>query len=159
MSIRVYAVSGYSGSEDLAEAIGAAWKAVGVNVNLLQMDEAEWTNLTRQFKLTNYAAVTATNATHWTGSTVYSTSLGPRGGAESAEVDTILKQLLATLDETKQRELWRKAGDAKFDAVLDVPLFWLPVEAVADPKIVSDWVYPGSLSGSWSHADLIKAAR
>lgn len=159
MNIRVYAVSGYSGSEDLAEAIGAAWRAVGVNVNLLQMDETEWTNLTRQFKLTNYAAVTATNATQFTGSTVYSTSLGPRGGAESQEVDTVLKQVLGTLDEAKQRELWRKAGDAKFDAVLDVPLFWLPVEAIADPRIVADWTYPGSLSGSWSHADLIKAAR
>jgi len=159
MNIRVYAVSGYSGSEDLAEAIGGAWRAIGVNVNLLTMDENEWTNLTRQFKLTNYAAVTATNATQFTGATVYSTSLGPRGGAERAEVDTLLKQVLGTLDEHKQRESWRAAGDAKFDAVLDLPLFWLPVEAMADPTNVSDWTYPGSLSGSWSHVDLLRAAR
>jgi len=31
MNIRVYAVSGYSGSEDLAEAIGGAWRAIGVD--------------------------------------------------------------------------------------------------------------------------------
>lgn len=113
----------------------------------------------RQFQFSNHAQVAATNATRWTGQNAYSTSLGPRQGVELGEVDDLLKQTLVTLDENRQKELWRRVGDARFEAIQEVPLFWLPVEVVADPKIVEDWVFPGSISGSWSHVDLIKAAR
>lgn len=159
VTMRVAPLAGYSGGEDVTEAIAAAWRSVGVKVDLVNIDEAQWTPQVRAFRLINYATMAATNATQWTGSTIYSTSTGPRAGAEVAEVDTIVKELLGTLDEGKQKELWARLGNAKFEAVHELPLFWLPVEAVVDPKIVADWGYPGSLSGSWSHVDLIRAAR
>ena len=111
------------------------------------------------FRSQNWSAVIATNSTQFTGATVYSTSLGPRTGFEDIKTDTILNQLQVTMDPAKQAELWRQAGDAKFDSVPNVPLFWLPVEAVYNPQFVADWPFPGSLSGSWSHVYLIKAAR
>ncbi|MSQ09475.1 MAG: hypothetical protein EXR52_00495 [Dehalococcoidia bacterium] len=49
--------------------------------------------------------------------------------------------------------------DGRITWQLDMPLFWLPVEAVVDAKIVSEWVFLGSLTGSWSHVQNIKAAR
>ena len=61
----------------------------------------------------------------------------------------------AALEGDLRRQL---RGDVRFDSVQELPLFWLPVEAVIDPKIIADWTYTGSLSGSWSHVDLIKAA-
>ena len=56
-------------------------------------------------------------------------------------------------------ELWRKIGDLLYDRHLSMPLFWLPAEAVYNPKFVSDYVWPGSISGTWSHVENIKAAR
>ena len=160
INLRVVAVAGYSGAEDVTEAIAAFWRNVGVNVSLFQMEETQFQNAaSRQFQFSNHAQLAATNATRWTGQNAYATSLGPRRGVEIAEVDNALKQVLGTLDEGKQKELWRRAGDLRFDAVQEVPLFWLPVEVVVDPKIVADWVFPGSISGSWSHVQNIKAAR
>jgi len=42
---------------------------------------------------------------------------------------------------------------------MDVPLFWLPAEATVNPNIIADWTFPGSISGTWTHTHLIKAAR
>ena len=43
--------------------------------------------------------------------------------------------------------------------------FWMfqvkirvPAEIVVDPKIVGDYVFPGSISGTWTHMQNIKAA-
>ncbi len=152
-------ISGYSGADDMMDAIAGMWRAIGVNTQLQKTDSTDWNNQIRQFKINNVAKVTATNATQWTGATVYSTSIGPRSGYEDIETDTVLNQLQVTMDPKRQDELWRKSGDIKFDSIPNVPLFWLPVEAVYNPTIVADWPFPGSLSGSWSHVYLIKAAR
>lgn len=152
-------VSGYSGAEDMLEAIAGMWRQVGVDVRLQKTDPAEWANQTREFKHNNHITVTATNATQWTGATVYATSLGPRSGYEDSKTDLLKRELLNTMDPQKQAELWRRTGDAQFDAFVQLPLFWLPVEAVFNPKIVADWDFPGSLSGSWSHVQQIVPAR
>jgi len=153
------AVTGYSGVEDMLEAMASMWRNIGVNIVLNKTDPNEWNQQRRQFKLLNHVQPTATNATQWTGATVYSTSIGPRSGFEDTKTDTLISELANTLDPAKQADLWRKAGDAKFESVPNVPLFWLPVEAVYNPQFVADWPFPGSLSGSWSHVYLIKAAR
>lgn len=152
-------VAGYSGGEDVAEAIVGYWRAVGIGVKTTPMDAATFEAQRRALKFENDIVLDATNATQWTGALSYGSSLGVRRGVESPEVDTLLKQLNATLDEKAQAERWRQIGDARFNQALDIPLFWLPVEAVVDPKIIREWVFPGSLTGSWTHVQNIKAAR
>ncbi len=152
-------VAGYSGAEDVAEAIAGYWRQIGVDVKTTPMDPAAFENSRRALKFENDIVVDGTNATQWTGTLSYGSSLGVRRGVELAELDTLLKQLNATLDEKGQAEKWRQVGDKRFELALDVPLFWLPVEAVVNTKIVSDWLFPGSLTGSWSHVQNIKAAR
>ena len=50
-------------------------------------------------------------------------------------------------------------GEVLFTQHKFVPLFWLPVEIAVNPQIVGDWVLPGSISGSFTHTEYIKAAR
>ena len=45
-----------------------------------------------------------------------------------------------------------------FEKHLAMPLYWLPAEVVVDPKIVGDYVFPGSISGTWTHMQNIKPA-
>jgi len=152
-------VQGYSGASDVAEAVASFWRTIGVNVELPQVDPTEFTNQTRQFKLTNYVAISATNNSQWGGVSNYGCTCGNRGGAEDKAVNETVKAVANTLDEKGWPDLWTKAGNAEFEAALTVPLLWIPVEAVVNPHIVGDWVYPGSFSGSWSHVQNIKAAR
>ncbi len=63
------------------------------------------------------------------------------------------------MDDTARDVLWRKLGDLAFATMLSVHLFYLPAEAVADPKIVGDWAFPGDITGSWTHIVNVKSAR
>jgi hypothetical protein len=67
--------------------------------------------------------------------------------------------LYSTLDEDKIDQIWTRAGDAVFNLHKYVPLFWLPTEVTVNPNIVGDYLFPGSISGSWTHVENIKAAR
>ena len=71
----------------------------------------------------------------------------------------LLPQVPLTMDETARDGLWRKIGDLAFANMLSVHLFYLPAEAVVDPKVVESWVFPGDITGSWTHVTNIKAAR
>ena len=71
--------------------------------------------------------------------------------------DVAAGQLLVTLDEKKSDDLWRKWGDMAFDRQVNMPLFWLPAEIIVDPNIVRDYVFPGSISGTYTHFEYIKA--
>ena len=74
-------------------------------------------------------------------------------------MDAWVDELWVTLDEKKQDDLWRKVGDAMFYRHLQFPLHWLPAEALVNPAVVAGWDWPGSISGTWSHMEYIKAVR
>jgi ABC-type transport system substrate-binding protein len=114
----------------------------------------------RAWKFDNHFELNGTGSDQWTGVTTYGSTQGSRtGGLELPEANAVLAQIGNTLDEKKQDELWRKVGEILYTQHKEVPLFWLPIEAMVDPKIVSDWIYPGSATGSWTHVENIKAAR
>ncbi len=149
----------FPGSGDLAEAMVTYWRAVGVNAQLLQTDVSEIDRVRRQFKYENESIAQITGADQFTSINVYNSYIGPRGlGVESFELETILNQIKNTLDEKRQEELWRQLGDITYNLHTTIPLFWVPAEAVADPKVVAAYTYPSSISGTWTHVDTIKAA-
>jgi hypothetical protein len=40
-----------------------------------------------------------------------------------------------------------------------IPLFWIPAQAVVNSQVVADYVYPGNITGTWTHVTGIKAAK
>ncbi len=158
--IQVQSATGYAGAEDMAEAIASMWRAVGVNVILLTADRAEFDRLTRAFKWDNHTLINGSGSEQWTGSTVFGSTQGGRwNGVQLPKVDGLLARIGATLNEKEQDRLWREVGEEVFTSHKEIPLFWLPIEIIVDPKIVGGWVFPGSLTGSWTHVENIKAAR
>jgi len=152
----------YSGGDDIADAISVMWRAAGVDVQHTTIDPVQRTAMTRNLRLTNHASLTGTSSEPWTGTTTYGSSAvsGARGaGVELAKADTALNALSETLDPKRQDELWRVVGDALFYENKDIPLFYIPVEAVVNQNIVASWSFPGSITGGWTHVYNIKAAR
>jgi len=47
----------------------------------------------------------------------------------------------------ERNRLARTIADHLFEEFADIPLFWFANEVVANPKVVSEWVYPGSGPG------------
>jgi ABC-type transport system substrate-binding protein len=159
-TIFLQAVSGLSGGEDIAEAVAGYWRAVGVDVALQNIDGVELTTRLRATAIPNGMTLRGTGSNQFTGITQFNSNVSTgRGGAEDMEVNTLLREITSTLDEKKQDELWRRAGERLFTQYLGVNLFWLPAEAVAAPGIVSDWLFPGAITGTWTHIHNIKAAQ
>jgi peptide/nickel transport system substrate-binding protein len=147
----------FAGAEDVAEAIAAYWRAVGVNVQLQQIDLAEARTLAQQKKLSNHTQIVGTSAGQLIGM-VYNSSRGWLG-PQDPETDQLVSEIYETLDPAKQEALWQKLGDQFFDKQMSIPMFWLPAEAVVNPRVIGDYVWPGAITGTWTHVQNLKAAR
>jgi len=151
---------GVSSIQDVTEAIAGYWRAVGMQPELVTMDAPTVRANYQQFKLTNHMQIIGTNSTQWIGSTVFGSYLSrANGGPELPEADTVLRDVARAVDDAKRAELWTKYGNLLYKEHRFLPLFYLPVEAVADPKVVADWTFPGSISGNWTHVANVKAAK
>jgi peptide/nickel transport system substrate-binding protein len=153
--------TGYSGADDIMEAVGNMWRAAGVNVTLVQIDPARQNQLTAAKELYNHTILGGTGSDIWTGVTTYGSAVGTGigTGIELPDLDRILAKIQVTLDDKEQDRLWRQAGEVTFVQHREIPLFWIPVEAAVNPNIVAGWDYPGGITGAWTHVYNIKAVK
>jgi ABC-type transport system substrate-binding protein len=79
-------------------------------------------------------------------------------GVEYPDTDALVEQIYRTVDQTEQEKLWRQLGDIMYDRHMQMPLFWTPVEIVANAKAVSGYVFPGSSPGAYTHLENVRAA-
>ena len=156
----VQAAAGYSGAQDLAEALSIQWKAAGIDARLLSGDPAQINRQRDGMQFSNHMGINGTSADIFTGLTNYGSTVSIRGrGVEIFEEDQLLYQVLDTLDEKKLDTLWKQIGEVTFTGFHSLPLFWLPTQAAVNPTIVADYVFPGSISGSWTHLENLRAAK
>ena len=151
----------YSGAEDVIEAVANYWRAIGVNVTLQPIDTAQYAAANRKQEYSNQINIVGTSAAEFIGTQAYSTRFGPPGGGpkNDADINRIYNLIRSEPSTEKQETLWRQLGDTMFTKQTCIPLFWLPAEAVVNPKFVADYTFPGSISGTWTHPEYIKAAK
>lgn len=155
----VVPVTGIAGGPDIAEAIASYWRAAGINVDLATIEPSEVDARNRAYGFSNHIRLFGTGANQWTGVSVMNSSYGRGSGVRDTTAEAVLQQLTNTMDESKREPLWRQVGEALFAGQTNINLFWLPAEAVVNPSVVGEWVYPGSITGTWTHLHNIKAAR
>lgn len=159
LRMRLQNLPDYGGSEDVQEAIADFWRRVGVETELVNIQETEFRNINNQLGHKDLVVIAATSSFDIQAWRVYNSSVPPRGALELVEIDPIVRKLQATVDEAEQQKLLRELGDKSYPLHMNVPLFWLPAELMINPRIVADWKYPGSISRVFSHFENIKAAR
>ena len=160
IKLQLINLSHYSGSEDVVEAIQGYWRDVGIKAELQVEDAATRRSRGRNFEYDNHAVITGTSSHILMGTRVYDIAANPRTAApEIPERDVIYYQIRVTLDAEKQDALLRQLGEVSFLGYWDIPLFWLPPEALYNPRFVSGYTFPGSVTGTWTHLELIRAAQ
>jgi peptide/nickel transport system substrate-binding protein len=85
-----------------------------------------------------------------------------KGGVHMFEDDTIYKMwedLLQMADPAARDAQLRKIGNYKFEQFESIPLFYVHIEVVADPKIIEDWPFSGWDGGDLGHTWLLKACK
>lgn len=158
------ATGGLEGYEtDLAEAIAEYWRAVGVEVTLDPTDGATLNAQARSRLHNNHFRIRGTSSSLYLAIWVFHT-VGYGGSTQAQspyipDIDRLFGQLRATLDEPQQEKVIREIGELMFTEHINMPLFWYTAQAVVHPGYVADYPWPGTISGTWTHVEHIKAVR
>ena len=158
-TLLVMKVTGIASGEDLSVTVGGYWSDIGVDVNLESTDSAALRARSRAGELDNHTRMFGTGSSLWTGVAILNSShTRSYTGFNVQPAERLLLKLIATVDPMQRDAIWRDIGNALFENHGSTHLFWLPAQATVDPEIVGDWLFPGSITGTWTHIHNIKAA-
>jgi peptide/nickel transport system substrate-binding protein len=75
---------------------------------------------------------------------------------ENAFIDQRLEELGKAVDPGARARLLQEIGDHRFAEFSDIPLFWLFAEATVNPKYIAEYVFPGVITGFFTHLEYVK---
>ena len=73
-------------------------------------------------------------------------------------IEERLEALGKVVEPAERSRLLQEIGDHKFNEFAEIPLFWLFAEAAVNPKYVAEYVFPGVITGYFSHLEYVKVA-
>lgn len=149
----------FAGSEDVGDAIMGYWREIGVDARGLVIDARKQRTLRRNGEFENNTYVINTSSNIFTAMGAYHSPSSAKIGFETERTTAIYNEVLTTMDQGRLNALFREWGNIVYDRHLDIPLFLLRAELMVDPEVVADYVYPGDISGSWTHVENIKSAQ
>jgi len=144
---------------DIGQAIALDFQAVGLKPKLAELEFARVRELYRTkamhgalFPLRHGVRALDTNRLSYKSkdSIVY--------GYESAFIDERLEELGRVVETAQRARLLREIGDLRFNEFSEIPLFWLFAEAAVNPKYIAEYVFPGIITGYYTHLEHIKLA-
>jgi peptide/nickel transport system substrate-binding protein len=142
---------------DIGQAIALDWQAIGLKPKLVEVD---FPRVREQYRskaihgaiwplrhaLRALDAVRLFNKAK--DSTVYA--------YEHPFIEARLETLGKTVDPAERSRLLREIGDHKFTEFAEIPMFWLFAEATVNPKYIAEYVFPGVITGYFTHLEYIK---
>ena len=158
-NVHVYKDASLPGADDVAESVAAYFTEIGVKVNLITEDAATRRAKSRVQGYTNHLSLYDTSAAQFTGLSVYATNTSFSRGATTPAADAKFLEARRASTAADQDRLLRELGNIIYDSYADFPLYYLPAEVVVNPDFVDEWVWPGFLSGFWSHLWNVKGTR
>ena len=144
---------------DIGQAIALDWQAVGLKPKLVEID---FPRVREQYRtkaihgaiwplrhaLRALDAIRLFNKAKE--STVYA--------YEHPLIEERLEALSKTVDPGERARLLREIGDHKFAEFAEIPMFWLFAEATVNPKYIAEYVFPGVITGYFTHLEYVKLA-
>ena len=157
-TVHVFKLAQLPGADDVAEVLAEYVRDIGVKVNFSQEPTATRNTKLRTQQYSNDLILATTSAGQIVGASVYGSNTIFARTATTPEMDAKITELRAEPDDARRQQLWTEFGNLNYDSYNNIPLFWLPAEVIVNPEVVSDFVWPGALSGFWSHMWQLKAA-
>ena len=159
-TVYLYTLPGMPELVDIGQAMALDWQAVGLQPKLVEID---FPRVREQYR---------TKAIHgalWPlrGSPNALNILRIFNKAKNSVVyayeHPFLEERHAALEQVVDRaervRLLREMSDHKFNEVASIPMFWLLAEASVNPKFIAEYVFPGSITGFFTHLEYIKLAQ
>ena len=158
-TVYLYTLPGLPEIVDIGQAIALDWQAIGLKPKLVEIDFPRVRELYRTKTIHSalwplrhsLRALDTIRIFHKSKeSTVYS--------YEHPFIEERLETLGKTVDREERARLLREIGDHKFAECADIPMFWLFAEATVNPKYIAEYVFPGVITGYFTHLEYIKLA-
>jgi ABC-type transport system substrate-binding protein len=156
-TLYIYTLPGLTEIIDIGQALALDWQAVGLSPKLV---EIEFTRVREQYRTkaihgSVWALRGSPNALNIlrifnkaTDSVVYA--------YEHPYIEERLAKLGTVVDTEARARLLREIGDHKFFEFADMPMFWLRAEAGVNPKFIAEYMFPGSITGFFTHLEYVK---
>jgi ABC-type transport system substrate-binding protein len=159
VKVLAFTEPGESEGPQVAEALGIYYKEIGVESEIEVLD---WAKVRDMFRKKTIQCCIWPNIISWRPSEEWiRTSYWSKSATHHYEnefIDKTYNALTMSVNNQERQRLARSIGDHLFEEFADIPLFWFSNEVVANPKVVSEWVYPGIAAGRSTHFHLIKSA-
>lgn len=157
--IYLYTLPGLPEQVEIGQAIALDFEAVGLKPKLVEIDFPRVREMYRT-------------------KTIHGALWGGRHGLNTIEVARIFNKardsvvysyehpfieeridaLGTVVDPVERARLLREIGDHKFNEFAEMPMFWLFAEAAVNPHVIAEYVFPGTITGFYTHLEYIKLA-
>lgn len=159
-----------AGCEDVTEAVAGYWRDVGVDVELVTIDNAARNALSRATR--GGTAGVGEGIVDWVDVDNSSThpvfalanrqtwhATGGVNGFATPEMYEIVGRIQSEMDWSKHEPDIRAVGDLSFDLHANVPLWYLPAQVAVDPGVIAEYVWNGTEHGTFTHLEEIVAVK
>ncbi|MCH8963099.1 MAG: ABC transporter permease, partial [Bacteroidetes bacterium] len=157
---KLFVLSGVPEQPELMEAAAGFWEAIGLKPKLEEIEFSRWRENYRGletqccvYPFRGPAAPIATRVHFY---------FSPERFFRSPATDGITEnknKALETQDPAEAARLWKAVADELYFDVHTMPLFTLPVQAIIDPEVISEYVFLGPPGGSYNNFENIKGVR
>lgn len=161
ITVPMYPFPGAPELPQIAQFMQLAWAEIGVELELRDEDRAAV--VARRRNKENHETALATTPSFKAVEAQIMLFNTPKedGGTvfmyETAELQDLYHQLQVTVDPVPREKVLAQIGDIKFYQHEWIPLFWVPIETIVDPKIICAWPFPGWEGGDLGSNELIEA--
>lgn len=150
----------FAGGADLVDIAVGYWSDVGIKVNLEIYDPTRVGGMQRGGELTNHIVLEGSSSYPFVAQRIYNWTYSSRSSRYTSPLINVLgTKVRGLLDPEEQAKAWRDWGNEIYYRHGNVNLFWLPAEAIVNPDVVEDWVFPSNVTGTWTHIYNIKGVR
>jgi peptide/nickel transport system substrate-binding protein len=158
-TVYLYTLPGLPEQVDIGQALALDWQAIGLKPKLVEIDFPRVRELFRT--KTIHGAVFPTRHGLNSLETIRILNKAKDSVVYSYEhpyIEQRIAELGQVLAPAERARRLQEIGDHKFTEFAEMPLFWLFAEAAVNPKYVAEYVFPGVITGYFTHLEYVKLA-
>jgi len=158
-TVYLFPLAGLPEQVDIGQAMALDWQAVGLQPKLVEVDFPRVRELYRTKAI--HGAVWGLRGRALPPDAIRIINRSHEGVIYAYEhpfIEAKLHELEQTLDSAERARILRELGDHKFNEFAEMALFWLFAEAAINPRVVAEYVFPGSIPGFYTHLEYVKLA-
>ena len=156
-TVYLYTLPGLPEQVDIGQALALDWQAIGLKPKLVEIDFPRVRELFRT--KTIHGAVFPTRHGLNSLETIRILNKAKDSVVYSYEhpyIEQRIAELGQVLASAERATRLREIGDHKFTEFAEMPMFWLFAEATVNPKYIAEYVFPGVITGYFTHLEYIK---